>query len=68
MQRKATKIRARQKDVGVSILVWRFSKEARSTEQHKQNCAESSKPNNDKVRSLKQFWERLSVGGSALVT
>jgi len=68
LERKAGEIRKRRKDgVGVGILVWRFSKRVKISENGSRMDAikTSERMENEKVLGLKRFWEGLGGSGPA---
>ncbi|KAK3075042.1 hypothetical protein LTR53_002013 [Teratosphaeriaceae sp. CCFEE 6253] len=64
LERKAAKIRARQKDAagGVGVLVWRFSRKMKLGEGKRTTDVWPEKPRNDRVSGLKRLFE--GMGGS----
>ena len=65
LERKAHQIRARRKEGGVGVLVWRFSRKLKLSESKKSGEEWLERPRSDKkVSGLKRFWENVSTGGS----
>ncbi|KAK5688770.1 hypothetical protein LTS10_000748 [Elasticomyces elasticus] len=64
LERKAAKIRARQKDAagGVGVLVWRLSRKMKIGDARRTTDIWPEKPKKDRVSGLKRFWE--GMGGS----
>ncbi len=64
LERKAAKIRARQKDAagGVGVLVWRFSRKIKISESRRATDAWPERHKVDRVSGLKRFWE--GMGGN----
>jgi len=67
LERKAAKIRARQKDAGsgVGVLVWRFSRKMKLGDSGRRTTdLWPEKPKKDRVSGLKRFWEGMGGSGS----
>ncbi|TKA79034.1 hypothetical protein B0A55_03157 [Friedmanniomyces simplex] len=70
LERKAAKIRARQKDAagGVGVLVWRFSRKVKIGDGRRTADVWPEKPKKDLVSGLKRFWEGMGGGTGARKT
>ncbi|RMX83114.1 hypothetical protein D0869_05560 [Hortaea werneckii] len=62
LERKANQIQVRQKDAAgvVGILVWRFSRKMKITDNRKPSDGRVERPRRDRVTGLKRFWENLA--------
>ena len=60
LERKAKEIRARKKDGGVGILVWRWSRKMRVVDREDYS-GWGEGPKKDKVSGLRRFYEGLTV-------
>lgn len=59
LERKAYQIRARKKEGGVGVLVWRFSRKMKLGNTGEEHLDWMDKPSKEKVSSLKRFFEDL---------
>lgn len=62
LERKARDIRARKKDDGVGVLVWRFSRRVKVGDARQESNCSYEETNGDRVSSLRRFFEGLGNG------
>lgn len=68
LERKATQIRARQRDAagGVGILVWRFSRKIRLGDSSRTaSDIHMGRVRSERVSGLRRFWESMSGGAAS---
>jgi hypothetical protein len=65
LERKAREIRARKKEGGVGVLVWRFSRKVKLGEVELGECDWNTRPSKEKVSGLKRFFEDMAGYGTA---
>lgn len=66
LERRAGEIRRRRKDVGVGILVWRFSRKPKMAvsengRQSRNGIGAWEVPERGRVKGLRRFWEELEA-------